>query len=1275
MRNYDAVPHTIVMAGGLYYSSTVDNSVTRLDAEPGKPLWKTFAEASVRIAPTWANGLLYSGADDGYAYCVDAETGDEVWRFRRPLPKARGAKRLLVNNGDFISQWPIRTGITADGGVAYFAASLLPWNESYLCAVDAKTGRAAGEGRFVQRLEGLTFEGPLALSSGLIVAPQRRVPPRLYSRRDSSAVGMITGGGAFAVVAGREILHGPGNKAGWMTRSNAASRERLATHQQARAVVVVDGVTYLLTKRSLVALPAGAEAPAWATPVEDPLSLMAAGQTLSVGGVDEVRAFDCDGGAPLWRHAVNGRVFGLASAGGAMYASSDAGGLMCVTPRGYARKGPREPSVAKTTGENDSADSPQAPLPTPPSIDDPALVSRWVFQQPLGGPSGVRDLTGNHPAPAANGLQVERFAAGEDCGRSIEAWQLDGESSLTISEQDRKLRLPDKEFSVEAWLRVNRPQPWGAVLGYLQDNGNIEHGWLLGYRDDRFCFAVASQAGPGGLTYLTADEAFTPGEWAHLAGVYDGSAMRLYANGRLAAESTAQSGPIDYPGEAVLEIGAYRDANEYDPLVGAVAEVRLWERPLAEAEVTETAAKLAALAPARAEPALGFAPGEDPDPDLSAGQVAVGPWLRFTAPGEALVEWRTISPTRGVVAVTLDGEQRVFRQAGGAATKHAVAIDGLRHQRVYRYQIVDPASGATTASFECDTFFNHTPRTAATNDSNRVLRYATPRGGLCLVLGSADVSLAAELVEHTTMKVAQLAPTVKQATAARVSLAERGLLPHVTVACQERLGGGWITPKCVNLLVHDRPSRKPTAELRRLLAPGGKAVSADGELLAEGLPFAGAGEWTTAYGAADNSAYGGEQLAGANRVDQLATQWLGRPGPRYQSDRQSRKPPPLAAGGRLFLQGLDRIIAQDLYNGSVLWAIEAPFVRRYNIPRDCANWCADNDHLYTAVRDQLWKIDAARGDVTPIAVDTDGLPEGEHDWGYIASEGELLIGSAVKQGTAVGDFFGGQFWFDKTNGPDTHQACSEHLFALAKSTGEVRWRYRGGRVLNASIAVSEGRVLFVETTNAEALADPAGRVATATLWDDLALVALDAQSGSRLYRRELDITPGSVMFNTAAQAGKMAMVSSHPKAFHIVVVDTETGAEVWRGEEPWPGGRTDYGVHLARPAVVGDRLFLRPAMFSMTTGERFDAEFPVGGCGTYACTADALLFSSGSGGKLSLLTTGPDGYTAWDRLRPDCWLSSIPAGGLLLSPEGGGGCSCGNWMETSLGFIPRAHLQ
>ena len=81
------------------------------------------------------------------------------------------------------------------------------------------------------------------------------------------------------------------------------------------------------------------------------------------------------------------------------------------------------------------------------------------------------------------------------------------------------------------------------------------------------------------------------------------------------------------------------------------------------------------------------------------------------------------------------------------------------------------------------------------------------------------------------------------------------------------------------------------------------------------------------------------------------------------------------------------------------------------------------------------------------------------------------------------------------------------------------------------------------------------------------------------------------------------------------------------------------------------------------------ARMPGGGCGTYCATTGALFFRSGT---VSMWNRKGGKITSWPRLRPDCWISTIPAAGMLLAPEGGGGCSCGNWMETSIGFIPIA---
>ncbi|MCE9553186.1 MAG: PQQ-binding-like beta-propeller repeat protein, partial [Planctomycetes bacterium] len=136
MRNYDPVFHPVIAGDALYFCSSADDSVHCLDTRSGRSRWVFTADGPVRIAPTISEGRVYFSSDDGAAYCVSASDGKLVWRFN-PRPQ----KRLILSDGRLISSIPIRTGVVVDGGTAYFAAALLPWEPAVLCAVDAMTGK------------------------------------------------------------------------------------------------------------------------------------------------------------------------------------------------------------------------------------------------------------------------------------------------------------------------------------------------------------------------------------------------------------------------------------------------------------------------------------------------------------------------------------------------------------------------------------------------------------------------------------------------------------------------------------------------------------------------------------------------------------------------------------------------------------------------------------------------------------------------------------------------------------------------------------------------------------------------------------------------------------------------------------------------------------------------------------------------------------------------------------------------------------------------------
>ncbi len=98
-----------------------------------------------------------------------------------------------------------------------------------------------------------------------------------------------------------------------------------------------------------------------------------------------------------------------------------------------------------------------------------------------------------------------------------------------------------------------------------------------------FRFALNSTAG-GGLTYMASTNAFSANTWYHLAGVYDGTTMKLYVNGVLEATSTAESGDILYA-DSWLAVGMYKDDNEAYSFPGTLDEVRIWNVARSQSDI------------------------------------------------------------------------------------------------------------------------------------------------------------------------------------------------------------------------------------------------------------------------------------------------------------------------------------------------------------------------------------------------------------------------------------------------------------------------------------------------------------------------------------------------------------------------------------------------------------------------------------------------------------------------------------------------------------------
>lgn len=387
MRNFDPAFFVIGVGDAIYYGSSADDSVHRLNARDGKETWAFSTDGPVRLPPAWHRDHLYFGSDDGHAYCIESVKGTLVWK-RKPS----GEETLLLNNGKMISHWPCRTGVLVQGDIAYFGASLLPWEKSWLCALDAMTGAEDGPGRYRISIEHLTMQGAMLATESHLFMPQGRQRPEMFDRATGKSLGGFGGsgqGGVFAVVtrtdeflAGRGQNHGSD---GELRGFNATNRDFFVTFPKATRIVVTDEVAYLNTgedlvgfararyveiakkqaeltarknairdqlkklrnqskeaemeklKEELKAVDAALEplpdqlaaCYVWKTRADAPHDLILAGNTLFAGGDDRVAAFDAATGKEQWSAKVTGKALGLAVANGRLFVSTDRGTIHC----------------------------------------------------------------------------------------------------------------------------------------------------------------------------------------------------------------------------------------------------------------------------------------------------------------------------------------------------------------------------------------------------------------------------------------------------------------------------------------------------------------------------------------------------------------------------------------------------------------------------------------------------------------------------------------------------------------------------------------------------------------------------------------------------------------------------------------------------------------------------------------------------------------------------------------------------------------------------------
>ncbi|MDP8243264.1 MAG: PQQ-binding-like beta-propeller repeat protein [Candidatus Hinthialibacter antarcticus] len=696
-----------------------------------------------------------------------------------------------------------------------------------------------------------------------------------------------------------------------------------------------------------------------------------------------------------------------------------------------------------------------------------------------------------------------------------------------------------------------------------------------------------------------------------------------------------------------------------------------------------------------------------------------GPYVIFRTPSSVDVYWQSAAPCASELQLSLDDAAIETISISQPTLAHQVRIENLKPGKTYDYKIVlhgetdNPVfefnfeNSLNYSVYPIDDLAHDVPvqfeRAETAAQAKDILALSGVDRGYCLVYGMTNGALAYQLAKQSQVMIIGVDDDSARIQSIREQLVKTGVYgSRISIVETESLGVLPMTSRYANLIVSERmleedDNTASLSELLRVLRPfGGAAVVPKESKIAADLQQVrlsdevrvlnndewvvlkksaqpGAGSWTHQYANPGNTSNGNDSLEGARGVGEMSMQWIGRPGADFGIDRNPRMPAPLSINGRLFHQGMNRFAAIDSYNGSILWSIEIPHMRRVNVPRDSSNWCADADSVFVVVNDLTWRLRASDGALRQTYSMPKASVDEEHDWGFLANDGGVLFGTSVIQGSQYGDYWGNSSWYDSVEGVGAGKVCGERFFARSVEDGSLLWEYPGGKIIHTSISIGDGTVYFVESRFAPLKGSKNSRIESEDLWKEQFLVALDAKTGAVKWQRPLDTEDGLAVFFMLYHEGSLYINSSKSGTYYLYGFDANNGEQRWANQHEWPSD--NHGGHMQHPVIAGGQMYQEPRGYDLKTGQLTVTNMGRhSGCATYAGAKDAFVYR-GDGGQISMWNRESGDVSSWLNLRPSCWLSVIPSDGLVLAPEGGGGCSCGAWLETSLGFIPNISLK
>jgi outer membrane protein assembly factor BamB len=489
--------------------------------------------------------------------------------------------------------------------------------------------------------------------------------------------------------------------------------------------------------------------------------------------------------------------------------------------------------------------------------------------------------------------------------------------------------------------------------------------------------------------------------------------------------------------------------------------------------------------------------------------------------------------------------------------------------------------------------------------------------------------------------------------------------------------------------------RAATAVVDGHLPKAKMSDSAGGIMITRVGSLPGAAPWTHQYGDVANSVKSND-----TRVKlPLGILWFGGSSHMDVLPRHGHGPSEQVIGGRLIIEGLDRLSCRDVYTGRVLWkrVIEnlgtfgayyndtfkdTPLSTAYNQRHFAGanargtNYIATVDAVYVAAGSQCLVLDAKTGETqqTINLPGTSGKPEDRH-WGYIGVYEDVLL---------AGDGFAnyGQKFDEKPSKQSiVDMSASRGLVAFDRHTGKVLWQLKAeNSFLHNAIVAGGGRVYCLDRypASVEGKLKRRGKLDPSKY----RIVALDARTGKQLWQTRDDIVGTwlgySVKHDILLQAGARASDRSRDEAGQGMITYAAVDGNVrWKNLKMKYAGPcilhhetiiTNTSQHSISSGAVS---LLDGSIVKITnplTGELEPWMIRRGkGCNTVVASENLLTFRDGAASYYDLINISGTG--SFGGFKSGCTSNLIVADGVLNAPDYTRSCSCAYQNQTSLAMI------